>query len=65
MVSLLVPGQNGENMLSSRCVSVSWFTCVDAFVPLQSSGVTESSLAVHTDVGFLPTVDSQVSLQIP
>lgn len=39
-------------------------TCVDAFMPLQSSRVTESSLAVHTGVRFLPTVDSQVSLQI-
>lgn len=39
-------------------------TCVDAFMPLQSSRVTESSLTVHTDVRFLSTVNPQVSLQI-
>lgn len=37
---------------------------MNALVPLQSSGVTESSLAVDTDVRFLPTVDPQVSLEI-
>lgn len=37
-------------------------TCVNALVPLQSSGVTESSLTVDTDVWFLTTVDPQVSL---
>lgn len=37
---------------------------MNALVPLQSSRVTESSLAVDTDVRFLPTVDPQVSLEI-
>ena len=37
---------------------------MDAFMPLQSSRVTEGSLTVHTDVGLLPAVNPQVSLQI-
>lgn len=41
-----------------------WGTCVNALVSLQSSRVTEGSLTVNTDVGFLPTVNTHMSLQI-
>lgn len=37
---------------------------MNALMPLQSSGVTEGSLTVDTDVRFFPTVDPQVSLEI-
>lgn len=37
---------------------------MDALMPLQSSRVTEGSLAVNTDVWFLPAVDTHMSLQI-
>lgn len=40
-------------------------TCMDALMPLQSSGITESSLAVPADVRLLPAVNPQVPLQIP
>lgn len=39
-------------------------TCVNALVSLQSSRVTEGSLTVNTDVGFLPAVNTHVPLQV-
>lgn len=41
-----------------------WGTCVNALVSLQSSRVAEGSLTVNTDVWFLPTVNTHMSLQI-
>lgn len=37
---------------------------MNAFVPLQSSRITEGSLTVNADVWFLPTVNTHMSLQI-
>lgn len=39
-------------------------TSVDADVSLQCSGVGELTLAVDTDVRFLPAVDSEVPFQV-
>lgn len=44
---------------------VSVNTCMDAFVALQCSWVTEGSLTVWTHIWLLSTVNTQVSLQIP
>lgn len=39
-------------------------TSVDADVSLQCPGVGKLTLAVDTDVGFLPAVDSEVPFQV-